>query len=143
MNISKITIGRLFNLGNYEHIRYEVTVDIAYGESAAQAVRGLENIMAGLKPVEKCGVHSIDELKRATDKLARMNALDATEWEREFGHYDMPRSAVIQRCAEELEENKEKTHAALARASKARELFDNLGGAVAFTDAKDNWEDSF
>lgn len=28
MNVTKITIGRLFNLGSYEHVRYELTVEI-------------------------------------------------------------------------------------------------------------------
>ena len=34
--ISRIGIGRLHNLGNYEHVRYEVTVELPPGTSPAR-----------------------------------------------------------------------------------------------------------
>ena len=42
MNITKITIGRLYNLGNYEHVRHDLTVEVKDGESAATAITGME-----------------------------------------------------------------------------------------------------
>ena len=32
MKITKITVGRLHNLGNYEHVRYELTVEVPEGQ---------------------------------------------------------------------------------------------------------------
>lgn len=143
MNISKITIGRLYNLGNYEHIRYEVTVDVAPGESAAQAVLGLESIMRGLKPVKMCGICSDDDLKRKSAEIARMSGMDDATWEREFGHCTGTREDVIQRYVNSLEADRNKRSVTVKRAAKARADFDNLGGASVYTDSKDDWEDSF
>ena len=50
MNITKITIGRLYNLGSYEHIRYELTCEIPSGESPATALIGLEKLIGALNP---------------------------------------------------------------------------------------------
>jgi hypothetical protein len=41
MNITKITIGRLYNLGSYEHVRYELTAEVPQGESPATAIIGM------------------------------------------------------------------------------------------------------
>ena len=60
MNVSKITIGRLYNLGNYEHIRYEVSVDLENEDDATKAMVGLEKVIAGLAPIR--GVKCKEEL---------------------------------------------------------------------------------
>jgi len=144
MNISKITIGRLYNLGNYEHIRYEVTVDVAPGESAAQAVRGLENIMAGLKPIEKLpGVQSRTELKRADATITALKHMDEEQFQREYGWHGRTREEITQQLTEELQAKREKTRLAYERAAQAREHFDNLGGASVYTDSKDDWDTDF
>ena len=43
--VSKITVGRLHNLGNYEHVRYEVTVELPPGTAPASVVRDLEDTL--------------------------------------------------------------------------------------------------
>lgn len=48
--ISRITLGRLHNLGNYEHVRYEVTVELPPGTSPASVARELEDTLNALEP---------------------------------------------------------------------------------------------
>jgi hypothetical protein len=48
---------------------------------------------------------------------------------------------VIARFEESLTESKEERDAAEQRAKKARELFDDLGGASEWKDAKLDWSD--
>jgi hypothetical protein len=49
--VSRVTIGRLHNLGNYEHIRYEVTVELPPGTAPASVVRELEDTLNALAEV--------------------------------------------------------------------------------------------
>lgn len=48
--ISKLTIGRLFNLGNYEHVRYELTIDIAEGDSVKLALQNTMRLLKAANP---------------------------------------------------------------------------------------------
>ena len=83
MQITKITIGRLYNLGSYEHVRYELTAEVPAGESAATAIIGMEKLMSALSP--KTSTHSRDELdreKRGVDEMHRLLSDDGPE---EFG----------------------------------------------------------
>lgn len=34
--VSRITVGRVHNLGNYENIRYEVTIDVGSNDDPAE-----------------------------------------------------------------------------------------------------------
>ena len=136
MRISKITVGRLYNLGNYEHVRYELTVEVKEGESAATAIIGVEKILAGLKPIERCGVPEEHEIERAKREVDEMRKMPVAEWERRYGHCVGTPSEVIARYEASLKENQDKREAALKHAQMARELFDDLGGASEFKDAK-------
>lgn len=48
--VSRVTIGRLYSLGNYEHVRYEVSVDLPPGASPASVIGDLDTLMAGMSP---------------------------------------------------------------------------------------------
>ncbi len=50
MNITRITVDRLYNLGSYEHVKFSLSVDVKEGESAAVAMLGVEKIMEALNP---------------------------------------------------------------------------------------------
>jgi hypothetical protein len=52
--VSKITIARLYNTGNYEHVRYELTADVPPGEKAEKVAEGLISVIKALNP--KCPV---------------------------------------------------------------------------------------
>jgi hypothetical protein len=142
MNITKITIGRLYNLGNYEHVRYELTAEIPEGKSATIAVLGMEKILAGMKPVRTLCVDSEHEIKRMHAEVLKMEGLDADHWQRDYGHCVGTREEVIERYKTSYNKAVEKREAALALASRARALFDDLGGASEWKDAKVDWDDA-
>ena len=141
MKISKITVGRLYNLGNYEHVRYEITAEIKEGESAATTIKGVEAVLAGLSPVEKAGIVSKSDIERRTREIEEMRTMPAADWERRYGHCVGKVAEVIGRYEESLEEDVAKRDAVLKRAREARELFDDLGGAAEWKDAKLSWHD--
>lgn len=141
MKVTKITIGRLYNLGNYEHVRYELTVEVPEGESAAQAVKGMENILAGLRPMKQQNISTATELKRMADELNRMRTMPAAEWDRHYMGYTGTPSQIIARHEQSLEEATQKARLVCAMAKRARELFDDLGGAAEWRDAKTDWAD--
>lgn len=138
MQTSKITIARLFNLGNYEHVRYEITVDIAPGESAGTAIVCLENIMASLSPTPPPGVSSVKELNRESQQLKIIEEMDPERVQQNYGD---PKEMVVNERRKQLLEADQKTKKWYEMRRKARVLLDNLGGAVTFTDHKELWDD--
>lgn len=141
MHVSKITIGRLFNLGNYEHVRYEVTVEVPAGESATQAATAVEAILENLKPLKTQCIETEAEIARARRQLEEMRTMPAVEWERRLGHHSGTPSEIIQRHEQDLAERITKREAAMSRAAMARKLLDDLGGAAQWKDAKPDWQD--
>lgn len=141
MSITKITIGRLYNLGNYEHVRYELTIEVPDGASAANAVVGMEKILAGLKPLKNMAISSESEIKRLAAEIEEMKRMPAVEWERRYSHCHGTPTEVIERYQQSLEEQKTKRQQAIERARMARILFDDLGGAANWKDAKLDWDD--
>lgn len=141
MNISRITVGRLFNLGNYEHIRYELTVDVKEGESASSAITAIESILEGMKPLRTCCIETESEIAHAKKRLEAMRTMPAVQWEREFGGGEGTPSEIIQRCEQDLNEKIQKRTAAMETAKTARRLFDDLGGASQWKDAKLDWQE--
>ena len=140
MHVSRITVGRLFNLGNYEHVRYEVTVDVAAGESATQAATAVEAILENLKPLKTQCIETESEIAHAKRAIEEMKTLPAVEWERRWGTDKTP-SEIIQRHEQALAERITKREAAVSRAAMARRLLDDLGGAAQWKDAKLDWQD--
>ena len=143
MKVSKITIGRLFNKGNYEHVRYELTVEVKESESATDAITNLERIVEALKPVSRLCISSADELQRNIKEIEQMKAMPAEELERTYAHYKGTREEIIARYEADLKESSEKRESALQRAQAARAAFDNLGGIAEHRDAKLDWETDY
>ncbi len=137
MNISKLTIGRLFNLGNYEHIRYELTVDVQPGE-ASEAVLGVETLLRALNPKRPCGVMTDSELAQAKNKIDLIRSMTDEAVRRNYG---MSKYGLIRRYTADLAEATSKTELWRVRQKSARKLFDDLGGASQYRDAKQDWED--
>lgn len=144
MNISKITIGRLYNLGSYEHVRYELTVEIHASESPSEAILGLEHILEALNP--KTSTHSRAELERQERDIAGMHELYSNSGPEEFvrrhGHFAGTPEEYIARCETLHAENAAQRDAWEARSAKARKMLDDLGGAAKWKDAKLDWEDN-
>ncbi|NBR88168.1 MAG: hypothetical protein EB141_07590 [Verrucomicrobia bacterium] len=138
MKVSRITVGRLYNLGNYEHVRYELTVDVKDDESAAVAILGIERILAGLAPLRF--VKDKSQLDRLASEIEEMQKMPAVEWERRYGHCVGTPTEIIARYKADFEKEKSKTADAVVRAQTARKLFDDLGGASQWKDAKMDWD---
>lgn len=119
--ITRIAIGRLHNLGNYEHIRYDVTVDLTNGENPGLIISRLEKLLGALAPIVKNdydykrAVTIMSDPERAKDEPA--------------GNIELYKRRI------------EKHDKAIERRERALALFGALGGASEHTDAKDKWED--
>jgi hypothetical protein len=144
MQISKITVARLYNLGSYEHVRYELTVDVLDGESAAVALIGVERIMEALNPRPLNAATSRTEILRKRQQLETHSKLSDEEFSRYHGNSSVgTRAEYVERIRVGIDEDEQKLIALEARAAKARKLLDDLGGAATWKDAKLDWEDSF
>jgi hypothetical protein len=146
MNITKITVGRLYNLGSYEHVRYELTVEIKEGELAATALTGIERIFAALNP-STSGVEKEYEIRNNANRVARMKELLEQKGEEEFrgqyNYFEGTPEEYIARCEQGVADSRAKRAAWEARSRKARELLDDLGGAARWRDAKLDWDNDF
>jgi len=144
MKTTKITIGRLYNLGSYEHVRYEISVDVGPKESAAKALTSLERIMEALAPNKsKVEQSEIDRAeRRVSEMLSERNKIGDDEFKRRHGFFEGTPLEYIARCAKSLEEEKAKREAYKERNAQARKLLDDLGGEAKWKDAKLDWEDS-
>jgi hypothetical protein len=145
MKVIKITVGRLYNLGNYEHIRYDITVEIQPGESPATAMTGIEKIMAGLAPEKTWGVHSDGDLERTSHHLKEMAAnlttMDEAAFRARYGYFVGTPTEYHTRCMEGHTAEVVKRAKAVQRAATARKLLEDIGGASNWKDAKLDWAD--
>lgn len=117
--LSRITIGRLYNLGNYEHVRYELTFEVTPGEDPSAIMKVAEKVIRDLQPVKDTGeAHRQSVLKRPASDLA--------PWE-------------LQQV-EALKDESSRYRHALSRRRDAIEKLKSLGGIQAFKDAKDQWD---
>ena len=147
MNVTKITIGRLYNLGSYEHVRYELTAEIPAGESPATALIGLERILEGLNPKPLQSADSHEEIERKRKRLAEEEALTDEAFARQHGHtgvsYVGTRAEYTQRVRDGIDESERKTILLETRAATARKLLEDLGGAANWKDAKLDWDSDY
>lgn len=119
--ITTITVARLYNLGNYEHVRFEISAEVPKGGSPKQTLLELSAIAARLKPVKK--PYDYD------NAIAVLNKLPDQMTEYEKNHI------------EEYQEKVKDFAAAKALQRSAFELLEAIGGTSKVTDAKNKWED--
>ena len=145
--VTKITIARLYNLGSYEHERYEICVEVPDGQSAAEAMIGVKKIMQGLAPASKSCTKDRAELARERRRIAdmrdKLTELGEEEFRRRHGFYEGTATEYIGRCEQRLLEDTLKRDKWELRAEKARKLLDDLGGAAVWKDAKLDWENDY
>lgn len=142
MKISRITIGRLYNLGSYEHVRYELTAEVPDGYSPAVTLIGMEKILAALNP--RTSTHDRTELAREKHRLEEMHRRLSDEgpdaFYRYYGHFVGTPEEYIASSERSHAENVAQRDVWEARSAKARKLLEDLGGAANFKDAKLDWE---
>lgn len=119
--VIKITIARLYNLGNYEHVRYEITADVPPEGKAQQTFMDLTAIIARLKPIKVSYEH--EHAKALLNK---------------------PIEALTESEKEELENARKivgDLEATRAFRRDAIKMLDDLGGTSERTNRKDCQED--
>ena len=119
--LTRLTIARLYNMGNYEHVRYELTCEIPPDGSAKQTALDMAAVLAALKPIRK------DYLVEQALAVTRKEQSALTEYEKDH-----------------LAEYQEKVAAyefLRARKDWALNKLDELGGTSVKTDAKKDWRD--
>lgn len=121
--ITQFRIGRMHNLGNYEHIKYEVTVEVASGDDVGKRLTTVETI---LNDIQADLPHSDWDIQRAKELLAKP--------EGELDEYDVKR---IPRAKQQLAENE----AALKRRENARAALSTLNYESEHKDHKKDWDE--
>jgi hypothetical protein len=119
--ISRITIGRLFNLGNYEHIRYELTADVEKDGNAKQTLIDVMRILQSLEPIKKDYDTTRYEnlLTKAPEELVEYEKENMPKWRESYLTYQSRKT---------IRDN-------------VLRLFDSLGGVSKRVDAKLSWDD--
>lgn len=118
--ITQITMAVLYNLGRYEHVRYELSAEVGPGESAKAAFEEVRYILAVLKPL------------RTPDCLASYNEACKLE--------DAQRSEYQKANIDAWASEVGAWNTAKARRADAIKALDTLGGNSKFRDAKQDWE---
>lgn len=136
--ITRISVGRVYNLGNYEHVRYELTVDVPESGSATEAIVGIEKLLAGLKPDRITKSH--EDIAREQRVIDEAKMMPLAEFERRHGTPVGGPLAYIKRLEESIEIEKKRRVESDARFKRCRELFNDIGGASKWTDAKWDWD---
>lgn len=131
--ISRFTIGRLYNLGNYEHVRYELTVEVAEGRSAALALRNTLKLLKAVNP--KPPVPSY-EYESAKSKIEKPN-----DWHKNIADKE-EQARLRKEMVAESQKTVKKFETWVNRRHAAEIVLDDIGGSKAFKDAKLSWEDN-
>lgn len=106
--VKTITIAKLYNTGNYEHVRYELSVEVPQGCSAKDTFLDVGSIIASLGPIKK--PYDYDSSKARLSKLPEQ----LNESEKDLLKEDMARVGAYQACID--------------RRKEALDRLDNLGG---------------
>src|ERR1051326_3409647 len=121
--VTSISMKRVHNLGNYENVQYEVTVDIGEKDNPGKVLATLEQILEDVRA--KSGVDNY-QLRRAQEVVDKP-AKDRTDTEKVNlkGYKEMLR----------------RHDAAMKRREKAIQALATLNYTSTHNDAKQNWDD--
>lgn len=119
--LSRFSIARLYNLGNYEHVRYELTVEVPPECSAKEAFLAALQLLHSADPHPPCTKREFEE---ATQALARP-AAEMDEYDRK----NLERHKMRLEAREVWEHNRK----------LALEALDRLGGKTEYREADPNF----
>jgi hypothetical protein len=122
--VTSIAAGRVYNLGNYENLRLDVSVEIPQGCSASETMLSLMKILQQLRPLKASS--SLTEAQR----VLKIPEHELSEYQKENLEYY--RTMVNEHMLK------------VARRKEAMAKLDCLGGSSTSKDAKDSWvEDDY
>lgn len=87
MKVSRFTIARLYNIGHYEHVRYELTIDIAPEDSPRTAFVDAERILSMLDPRGR--LYTQEEIDRERKRFEEMRKLTDSQHQQSYGRPDI------------------------------------------------------
>jgi hypothetical protein len=128
--VTALTVARLHNLGNYEHVRYEVTVALPDGAKPSEVLSDVTEILADLRPSKQ----SQWDIGRARTLLAGAEPPVVPD----DAPYEQRRAREVWEQARELVKRDDAEQKRVARAQQA---LNDLGGTRRYTDAKASWDD--
>lgn len=119
--LDRIQIERVFNLGNYEHVRYSIGLSVHPGMCPYEVFKVAKAIIQNLEPVKPDSEtqHALRVLEGPAEDLTDSNT----------PHLDKYRDL------------KRKHKAKIDKREAFLTLLKTLGGQVQFKDAKDSWSD--
>lgn len=120
--VARLHVGRVYNLGNYENQRVEITVEIGTGDDPARVLGVVEAILRDL--YAKPGVSSYQHT-RALERLANAETLKDTDPD----------------ALENARKTIERIETARAQRANARAMLATLEHTSEHTDAKEKWSD--
>lgn len=129
--VTRLTLGRVYNLGNYENLRVEVQVEVPTGSSATAAFVTVERLLSELG--ESCPVEEYD-YNAAMERAA----LTDEEWKGKFGaeRWEAEKLAAIG----EFREIADPMHLWKLLQERARNMLDKLNATYTGKDHKLDWE---
>lgn len=120
--VTNLTVTRLYNLGNYEHVSYSISAEIPKGTDAEATFNAIVDILYGLKPLRRD--YSIARAQR----IAGMNPEERAK------------DNITDEQFEQAKESVAKFGKDVAAQAAALQKFNTLGGTVKHKDAKRNWD---
>ena len=120
--VTTITLARLYNIGNYEHIRFELSAEVPKDGSVKQTLLDMGAILARLRPIKPPYNYAL--AKEVVSKLPEQMT------EAEKGRL------------EEFVEIVRDHESAKALRCEALNKLDDIGGSSKHTDAKASWDDN-
>lgn len=129
--ITRLTVGRLFNLGHYEHVRYEIAVEVPECADPVKAMSDLCSTLESLNPKPPHDKVSIDQAKNFLKDPTAPSWIGEDEAKQDYIQKEIQNA---QETISEMETWKDRRRHAMAAWAKA-------GGSQLFTDAKVLWDD--
>lgn len=119
--ITNITVARLYNLGNYEHVRFEICAEVPKGGSPKQTLLDISGIAQRLKPIKKPYnyEHMLEVCNKIQDNMSEHEKANFEDYQEKIKEY-VALKALQKKALDDLEA---------------------IGGTGKRTDAKDTWQD--
>lgn len=130
--ITSFSVGRVFNLGNYENMRLDLSVEVPEGNSVKGALFEIMGILKAAHPKPPVQQYEVDSARRQLE--------DPEAWHKNIKSAKDRRAAIRQMIKDAKAIIKKYENWRKARA-RAVEKLDHLGASITTKDHKEDWQD--